>query len=200
MRLLEHLRIRPFGQASQIPEIFWSKLESSSSNNLDPATTLYTVYFGINDVVASHTDGVEFLPAAAQVVLDQINLLAGPPTNARSFLVTDSYGRGSHEAAGDAFKKKIFNGLAELHYGPPFLQIGYVDFGYIWDGVLNTAPGYAAFGYNSPGACTRNSSSLAGVCEDPDHRFYWIPGHPSKQTHRIMGDHVELAMKHCRTL
>lgn len=115
-------------------------------------------------------------------MLDQIKRLAAPPTNARSFLVADSYGRGSHEVAGDAFKKKVFNGLAELHYGPPFLQIGYVgelnqgygvhylglslcfqDFGYIWDAVLNTAPGYAAFGYNSPGACTRNSSSLAGV-------------------------------------
>lgn len=172
----------------------------NQSNNLDPSTTLYTVYFGINDVSASRTDGTEFLPAAAQVVLDQIKRLAAPPTRARSFLVTDSYGRGSHSEAGDAYKKKIFNGLAKFHYGPPFLQVGYADFGYIWDAVLNTAPGYAAFGYNSPGSCALNSSSIAGACDDPDHTFYWIPGHPSKQTHRIMGDYVELTMKKCRTL
>ncbi|KAJ1300660.1 hypothetical protein OPQ81_002308 [Rhizoctonia solani] len=172
----------------------------NQSNNLDPATTLYTVYFGINDVSASRTDGSGNLPAAAQVVLDQIQRLAGPPTHARSFLVTDSYGRGSKVSAGEAYKKKIFNGLAELHYGWPFLQVGYVDFGYIWDAVLNTAPGYAAFGYNSSGACALNSSTIVGACDDPDHTFYWTPGHPSKQTHRIMGDYVELAMKKCRTL
>ena len=75
--------------------------------------------------MASHKDGVENLPAAAQVVLDQIQRLAAPPTNARSFLVTDSYGRGSQEPAGDAYKKRIFNGLAKLHTSWPFLQIGY---------------------------------------------------------------------------
>ncbi|KAG8706516.1 hypothetical protein FRC09_002377 [Ceratobasidium sp. 395] len=172
----------------------------NQSNKLNPATTLYTVYFGINDVSASHKDGAQFLPAAAQVVIDQIKRLAAPPTLARSFLVTDSYGRGSHEAAGDAYKKQIFNDLAKLHYGPPFLQIGYADFGYVWDAVLNTAPGYAAFGYNSPGACALNSSTIIGACDDPDHTFYWIPGHPSKQTHRIMGDYVEQALQKCRTL
>ncbi|KAH7333651.1 hypothetical protein B0J17DRAFT_133041 [Rhizoctonia solani] len=172
----------------------------NQSNKLDPLTTLYTVYFGINDVSASHADGADKLPAAAQVVLDQIKRLAAPPTNARSFLVTDSYGRGKSEPAGEAYKKKIFHGLAKLRYSWPFLQIGYADFGYIWDAVLNTEPGYAAFGYNSPGACALNSSTIIGACDDPDHTFYWIPGHPSKQTHRIMGDYVELAMKRCRTL
>ncbi|ELU37528.1 GDSL-like lipase/Acylhydrolase domain-containing protein [Rhizoctonia solani AG-1 IA] len=146
------------------------------SNKLDPLTTLYTVYFGINDVSASHTDGAENLPAAAQAVLDQIKRLSAPPTNARSFLVTDSYGRGKREPAGEAYKKNIFNGLAKLHHGLPFLQIGYADFGYIWDAVLNTSPGYAAFGYNSPGACALNSSTIIGACDDPDHTFYWIPG------------------------
>ncbi|KAG8712147.1 hypothetical protein FRC09_020183 [Ceratobasidium sp. 395] len=168
----------------------------NQSNKLNPATTLYTVYFGINDVSASHKDGAQFLPAAARVVIDQIKRLAAPPTLARSFLVTDSYGRGSHEVAGDAYKNQIFNELAKLHYGPPFLQIGYAgqlwqshqvdlilmtfihikDFGYVWDAVLNTAPGYAAFGYNSPGACALNSSTIIGACDDPDHTFYWIPG------------------------
>ncbi|KAL5637551.1 hypothetical protein ACGC1H_004090 [Rhizoctonia solani] len=148
----------------------------NQSNKLDPTTTLYTVYFGINDVVASHKDGAENLPAAAQVVLDQIKRLATPPTLARSFLVTDSYGRGTQEPAGEAYKKKVFNGLADLRSSWPFLQIGYVDFGYIWNAVLNTGPGYAAFGYNSPGACVRNSSTIVGACDDPDHTFYWIPG------------------------
>lgn len=63
---------------------------------------------------------------AAQVVLDQIKRLAAAPTNARSFLVTDSYGYGTHEAPGDAYKKKIFNGLAQLHASSPPLQVAFV--------------------------------------------------------------------------
>ncbi|CAE6335810.1 unnamed protein product [Rhizoctonia solani] len=133
----------PKSTPNKIPIAF-----EDQNNKLDRNTILYTVDFGINEVTASHTDGAENLPAAAQVVLDQIKRLAAPPTNARSFLVAHSYGRGKAEPAGEAYKKKIFNGLAELRYSWPFLQIGYSDFGYIWDGVLNTDPGYAAFGYN----------------------------------------------------
>ncbi|KAG8999608.1 hypothetical protein FRB90_012033 [Tulasnella sp. 427] len=76
-------------------------------------------------------------------------------------------------------------------------RYAYVDFKYIWDGVLGTDPGYAAFGYTSSGACTLNSSTIVGMCSDPDHTFYWIPGHPSKQTHRIMADYVEEALDQC---
>ncbi|CAE6509432.1 unnamed protein product [Rhizoctonia solani] len=170
----------------------------SQNNSLEPSTTLYTVYFGINDVAASHKDGAANLPNAAQVILDKIQLLSGPPTNARSFLVTDSYGYGSHEAPGEAFKKKVFNGIAEMQSRVPSLRFGFVDFAYLWDAVRGPTPGYAAFGYTSIGSCTLNSSTIEGACSDPDHTFYWIPNHPSKQTHRIMADYVELALDKCR--
>ncbi|KDN44607.1 hypothetical protein RSAG8_05372, partial [Rhizoctonia solani AG-8 WAC10335] len=123
--------------------------------------------------------------------------LSGPPTNARSFLVTDSYGYGSHEASGEAFKKKVFNGIAEMKSRVPSMRFGFVDFAHLWDAVRGPTPGYAAFGYRSIGSCTLNSSTIEGACNDPDHTFYWIPNHPSKQTHRIMADYVEAALEKC---
>jgi phospholipase/lecithinase/hemolysin len=77
------------------------------------------------------------------------------------------------------------------------LQYAFVDLKTLWDGVLGTNPGYAAFGYTNSGACTLNSSTTAGACTDADHTFYWIPGHPSKQTHRIMADYVEQVLYKC---
>lgn len=120
---------------------------------------------GINDWVASKTDG-DKLPQAAQVVLNQIELLASPPTNARSFLITDAYGRGTQDTPGDAWKLQIYNGLGALHLGSPSLNFAYVDFEPLWEGILGiTAPGFKAFGYTSIGSCTLNSSSTAGACD-----------------------------------
>ncbi|CAE6477649.1 unnamed protein product [Rhizoctonia solani] len=167
------------------------------NNKLDPATTLYTVYFGINDYASTGKDGTANMPKAAQVVLDKIKLLSSAPTNARSFLVTDSYGYGRHAASGEAYKKKIFNGLAQMQSQVPGLKVGFVDFAYLWDGVVGKTPGYAAFGYKSIGSCLVSSSTTEGGCNDPDHTFYWIPNHPSKQTHRIMADYVETALSKC---
>ncbi|KAI0658162.1 hypothetical protein C8Q70DRAFT_918294 [Cubamyces menziesii] len=176
-------------------------------NDLDPESTLYAIFFGINDYEDSKTDGTANLQAAAQVILDQIQILASPPTNARSFLVTDVYGRGVHTPEGDAMVQTIFSGLAALRAnacaitdGPP-LNFAFAEFSRIWDGVLGADPGYAAFGYASTDACivdcTIQECTTNGMCDDPDHYFYYIPGHPSKEGHRIMADYVEEVISRC---
>jgi len=171
----------------------------NQSNHLNPQTTLYTVFFGINDYEDSKIDG-NHLPQAAQVVIDQIKILASPPTNGRSFLVTDVYGRGVHTIAGDAYVQKIFDSLNVIHTGPPpHLNVAFADFSRIWDGVLGPDPGYQAFGYRSTSSCiTGDGTSTVGGCNDPEHHFYWIPGHPSKETMRIMADYVGEVIKSCR--
>lgn len=162
-------------------------------NNLDPETTLYTVFFGINDWGDSFVDG-NHLPEAAQDMLGQIALLASPPTNARNFLITDAYGRGTHNAWGEAWLQSIFDGFIAFRSQDPPLNLAFADFAIIWDGVLRSDPGYKAFGYTNPGACFIDGN----VCDDPEHYFYWFDGHPSKQTHRIMADYVEEVLMHCR--
>ncbi|KDN44609.1 hypothetical protein RSAG8_05374, partial [Rhizoctonia solani AG-8 WAC10335] len=97
----------------------------------------------------------------------------------------------------EGFKKKVFNGITEMKSRVPSMRFGFVDFAYLWDAVRGPTPGYAAFGYTSIGSCTLNSSTIEGACNDPDHTFYWIPNHPSKQTHRIMADYVEAALEKC---
>lgn len=160
------------------------------SNNLDPETTLYAIFFGINDYLASLIDG-DHMQAAAQVILDQIKILSSPPTNARLFLVADVYGRGTSSGPGEAYKQAVISGLNELHDPPMNLKVSYVDFSAIWSGVLGSNPGYIAFGYTSTDACN-------AMCDDPEHYFYWIPGHPSKETMRIMADFVEEVWWFCR--
>ncbi|KAI0634479.1 hypothetical protein C8Q77DRAFT_1055451 [Trametes polyzona] len=181
----------------------------NQSNDLDPYTTLYAVFFGINDYEDSKTDGAVNLQAAAHVILDQIRILASPPTNARSFLIADVYGRGTHTPEGDAFVQTVFDGLHALRtnesiacggVGGP-LNFAFAEFSRIWDGVLGPDPGYEAFGYVSTDACIVNCSltecTTDGMCDDPEHYFYYISGHPSKEGHRIMADYVEEVLARC---
>jgi len=175
------------------------------NNTLNPETTLYSVFFGINDYLASLIDG-DHMQAAAQDLLGQIELLASPPTNARNFLVLDVYGRGTTAPSGEAYKQTVYAGLSNFHdrvlgLGGSKLNFAYIDFSTIWNGVLGPDPGFQAFGYVSTDSCTQctaeNGCSTIGECSDPDHYFYWIPGHPSKETHRIMADYVDEVWARC---
>ncbi|KAH7921927.1 carbohydrate esterase family 16 protein [Leucogyrophana mollusca] len=168
----------------------------NQSNNLDPDTTLYTVFFGINDWEDSLT-GPDNLPEAAQDLLGQMKLLASPPTNARNFLVTDVYGRGTTTASGQAWLQAIYDGLNEFHKGTPPLNVAFANFARIWNGVLGPIPGYEAFGYTSTSSCVDGSTV---TCKHPETHFYWFSGHPSKETHRIMADYVELVLDLCRVV
>lgn len=112
------------------------------------------------------------LPEAAQDMLAQIALLASPPTNARNFLITDAYGRGTHNARGEAWLQSIFDGLVAFRSQDPPLNLAFVNFATIWDGVLGSDPGYEAFGYTNPGACYIDGNA----CDDPEHYFCWFDG------------------------
>ncbi|KAK0461141.1 carbohydrate esterase family 16 protein [Desarmillaria tabescens] len=171
----------------------------NQSNVLDPDTTLYSIFFGINDYIASLIDG-DHMQEAAQVLLDQIKILSSAPTNGRSFMVLDVYGRGTHTPSGEAFKQTIYNGLSDFHIGSDKLNVAYVDFSRIWDGVLGTTPGYEAFGYTSTNDCVDCSENCDanGWCLDPAHYFYWISGHPSNETMRIMADYVHDVLTECQ--
>ncbi|KAF8427625.1 carbohydrate esterase family 16 protein [Boletus edulis BED1] len=164
-------------------------------NQLDPDTTLYTIFFGINDWVDSFVDG-DHLPEAAHDLLGQMTLLSQPPTNARNFLITDVYGRGVRDAKGEAWLQSIFDGLIAFHAQDPLLNVAFANFATIWDGVLGPDPGYRAFGYVNTGPCSPGPKS----CSDPDHYFEWFWGHPSRVTHKIMADYVWEVLDNCRVL
>ncbi|KAJ7226673.1 carbohydrate esterase family 16 protein [Mycena pura] len=184
-------------EAGQSDFLHQAALFLGQNNALNSATTLYTVFFGINDFGASSIDG-NHLPQAAADLLAQIQQLAAAPTNAKNIVVLDDYGRGSHSATGDAWKQAVFNGLSTLR--AQGLNVAFVDFAPLWDAVLGTSPGFAAFGYKTSGACIPNLSqtNLSGECSTPLNSFYWLPGHPSKETHRIMADYLKLVLANCK--
>ncbi|KAJ7935820.1 hypothetical protein B0H13DRAFT_1589968, partial [Mycena leptocephala] len=165
------------------------------NNNLDPTTTLYTVFFGIKtDEDNSEVDG-NHLPQAATELLAQIKQLVAPPTNAKNILVVDDYGRGVHAATGEAWKQAVFNGVSALR--PQGVNVAYVDFAPLWDAVLGTSPGFAAFGYETSGSCIPAGGDLSAECSTPGNAFYWFSRHPSKETHRIMADYIKLVLATC---
>ncbi|KAF8315019.1 hypothetical protein DL93DRAFT_2167054 [Clavulina sp. PMI_390] len=173
-------------------------VHQGQNNALSASTTLYAVFFGINDYISSVKDDLDNLPAAATDLINQIKGLAASPTNARNFLVVDVYGLGKKATTGEAWKLQIFKALGALHNGGiSGFKFAYVDLEPLWEAILGTSPGYAAFGYTSSGACTVNSSTIIGDCSDPAHTFYWIPGHPSKETHRIVANYIEEALTSC---
>ncbi|KAJ6578452.1 carbohydrate esterase family 16 protein [Mycena capillaripes] len=184
-------------KAGQSDFLHQAALFLSQKNVLDPTTTLYAVFFGINDFSATNKDG-NHLPQAAADLLAQIQQLTAPPTSAQNILVVDDYGFGTHAAIGDAWKQAVFAGLSPLR--AQGLNVAFVDFAPLWDGVLGPTPGFAAFGYENKANCipTANQTDLSGECATPLNSFYWLPSHPSKETHRIMADYVKLVLATCK--
>lgn len=117
---------------------------------------------------------IKDLDLAAQNIIYNILVLSSSPTFARNILVVDNYGRGKKTPAGESFKQQVFSGLQAVR--SMGLNVAFVDFANIWNGVLGFSPGFKAFGYTNPGACAVNSETTVGACSDPDHSFYWIPG------------------------
>lgn len=85
-----------------------SSAHSSQPSNTHPLLT--SIY---SDYIASLIDG-DHMPEAAQTVLNEINTLLSPPTNARKFLIADDYGRGTFAQQGQDYKQQIFDGLISL--------------------------------------------------------------------------------------
>lgn len=105
------------------------------------------------------------------------------------------YGRGTHTPAGDAFVQSVFSGLHDLSANSsasastegglrakdtPPVKVAFAEFARIWDGVLGADPGFEAFGYVSTDACIVDCSltrcTTDGMCDDPEHYFYYIDG------------------------
>ncbi|VDB86519.1 unnamed protein product [Peniophora sp. CBMAI 1063] len=177
--------------------------QNQTHDNLHPDTTLYSIFFGINDYSVSLTQGNE-LPAAAEDLLGLIDVLTAPPYKAQHVLGLDDYGRGNRTMEGEVYKKIVFDGMDTRHRAAlkenKIMKVAYVDFAPLWDAVFGE-PGYTAFGYSSDGFCFPSAGQLTTVdeeCLDPDTTFYWLHGHPSKQTHKIMADYVYQVLSRCR--
>ncbi|KAJ7146388.1 hypothetical protein C8R44DRAFT_973195 [Mycena epipterygia] len=161
---------------------------------LDPATTLYIIFFGIGDYAEAVALGqTSDLSNIAGVLLYTWLGLVSSTNFAKNILLVDNYGLGKTSPVGDAFKQDMFTSMETGHslYG---MNVGFASFNNIWEGVLYGSPGAAAFGYTDAGTCLQANGT---TCSDPAHTFYWAPGTPSAATHSIMAAYVEEVLTKC---
>lgn len=163
----------------------------------DPATTLHVLFFGIEDYVNSIDNGNSSLSNQAGDIAYTILRLSSSPAFGKNFLVIDNHGRGTENLAGAAYKTELFQELSSINAANFGLNIGFIDLSTVWNGVLGTSPGAAAFGYTSTSPCLASPATTVGSCTDPDHSFYWFPLSPTTVTHRIMSDYIQAVWAQC---
>ncbi|KAK0194805.1 carbohydrate esterase family 16 protein [Armillaria mellea] len=166
----------------------------SGPNKPTADDTLYIVFVGMEDFLRA--DASSF-PNTASNVIYELLLMTDSPLFAKNILVVDNYGRGNVTSYGNEYKQSVFDGLGTL-FSKRGANVGFADLGNLWAAVLDTNPGYEAFGYVSPGACTVDDTTTEGQCDNPDETFYYIPSYPSAATHRLMADYIEAVFEQCQ--
>ncbi|CCO30409.1 GDSL family lipase [Rhizoctonia solani AG-1 IB] len=172
-----------------------TKIFLSQNNTWDPSTTLYTIFFGINDYTYSKTDGFDILLKAAEVVRNQTELLIA--AGAKNILTAGLY----HNQTGSGpYKQALYDNLKSLRAQHPKINIAFADFFPLWNAINSSESNYGeAFGYTNLTKCLTVDSSIVGACESPQTHLYWQSGHPSTCTHRLMADYIETVLDTCKS-
>ncbi|KAH7340118.1 hypothetical protein B0J17DRAFT_715358 [Rhizoctonia solani] len=169
-----------------------TKIFLSQNNTWDPATTLYTIFFGINDYTYSKTDGFDILFKSAEVIRNQTELLIA--AGAKNILTAGLY----HNQTGSGpYKQALYDNLKTLRKFLAFLKVpSYADSTHNNSSESNYG---ATFGYTNLTKCLTVDSSIVGACESPQTHLYWQSGHPSTCTHRLMADYIETVLDTCKS-
>lgn len=158
-------------------------------NKIDAASSMAMISYGINDWASAHRRGVETLASSAQELLRQTEriiqgglrnvVVISPPFVSDPLIEFDNI---------------IWNGLKAFRTRNPSLQIAYVDFTALYTAITKDP---RSFGYQSITSCLPSATSMAGACKNPDVYLYFLPGHPQKLTHGLMGEWVFNALSKC---
>ncbi|KAF8882870.1 hypothetical protein BD779DRAFT_1749815 [Infundibulicybe gibba] len=155
-------------------------LQGKLLDPLVPSQTLYTVAFGINDEgqfeIAGGNWDVAFNTYAA--------------AGAKNILIHGMYK--SHPNT-DILQNRIFGYLRESR-SVNGTNIAFVNLERLFTTIANTP---APFGYLGNPTCLVSSSTTVGGCSDPDHSVFYIPGHPSLTTHRLISQYTMAVLQNC---
>jgi len=154
----------------------------------DPETTLFAVFFGINDYTYSETDGSALLlDAAATINTETLRLIE---SGAKNILTVGVYFNGTGVPA---FEDAIFRNVGS--YREKFgINVAYASFLPLWN-AISAAP--ADFGLTSLNPCLASDSTTVGACDSPATFLEWQHAHPSTCTHRLMADYIERVLETC---
>ncbi|KAF8588635.1 carbohydrate esterase family 16 protein [Ramaria rubella] len=154
----------------------------------DPESSLFVVFFGINDYTYSETDGSQLLLDAAKTI--DIETLRLIHVGARNILTVGVYFDGNGV---QAFEDAIFKNVG--NYREKFgINVAYTSFLPLWS-AIDASP--AEFGFTSLTPCLIDDSTTVGACDSPSTYIYWQHAHPSTCTHRLMADYVERVLETC---
>ncbi|PVG01851.1 hypothetical protein CPB86DRAFT_60337 [Serendipita vermifera] len=188
---------------------FPSQLSRFYANNtelrLDPATTLYVGYFGINDFWSMGTDGNNMQRAGERAVrlLQDLHENAG----ATNFLWL---GIQFPRTIATQYNLAVWRGLRDMHQssvvnaaldqadaeGSKRINFAFVDTSRFFSAVDES---YIKFGYVSNRHCLEGQrSSIDDECENPERTVYYMGAHPSVQTHRILAEFVANVLRKCQ--
>ncbi|KAF5370953.1 hypothetical protein D9757_009886 [Collybiopsis confluens] len=172
---------------------------------LVPDQTLYVVAFGIND------DG-QFKIAGGNLTLAYDTYVCSPPSTTTPILrlwVIQVTKLGELQASGatniivqgmykhtpeiDVLQNQIFAYLRES-YIVNGTNFAFVNLERLFDMIAaNPTP----FGFKGNATCLISANTIAGGCDDPDHSVFWIPGHPSQNTHWLIYEYTMAVLEKC---
>ncbi|KIK52422.1 hypothetical protein GYMLUDRAFT_49924 [Collybiopsis luxurians FD-317 M1] len=154
---------------------------------LVPEETIYTVSFGINDDGQFKiADGN--LTLAYETYITKLGELQA--SGATNILVQGMY---KHTPEIDVLQNQVFAYLREAN-AVNGTNIAYVNLERLFDTI---AADPAPFGFRGNATCLISANTIEGGCDDPDHSVFWIPGHPSQNSHRLIYEYTMAVLEQC---
>jgi len=154
---------------------------------LVPSETIYTVSFGIND------DG-QFKIAGGNLTLafeTYITKLGELQANGATNIIVQGMYKFTPEIS--VLQNQVFAYLRESN-AVNGTNIAYVNLERLFDTI---AANPSAFGYTGNATCLISANTIVGGCDDPDHSVFFIPGHPSQNTHRLISEYTMAVLEQC---
>ncbi|KII84196.1 carbohydrate esterase family 16 protein [Plicaturopsis crispa FD-325 SS-3] len=165
-------------------------LQGKFLDALVPNTTIYTVAFGINDNGQFSLAGGDMNISYSTYVGRLGDIQAA---GAKNIVVHGMYT--SHDET-DLLQTRVFAYLRESH-ARNGTNFAFVNLQRLFQGILDDP---SSFGYTGAGnsTCLVSATSSVGGCDDPDTEVFYIPGHPSLTTHKLISDYTVRVIDKCR--
>ncbi|KAF7313027.1 hypothetical protein MKEN_00987700 [Mycena kentingensis (nom. inval.)] len=162
-------------------------LQGKFLDALTPSSTLYAVAFGIND------DG-QFKIAGGDINISINTYLAKlgelQASDARNILIHGMY---TTHPETDLLQSTVFSYLRDSH-AKNGTHFAFVNLNHLFNAI---AASPAAFGYSGNATCLVSANTIVGGCADPDRSVFYIPGHPSMQTHGLINQYTQAVISRC---
>ncbi|KAK7462126.1 hypothetical protein VKT23_007729 [Stygiomarasmius scandens] len=163
-------------------------LQGKFLDSLVPSQTLYTVAFGINDEGQFEIAGGDW-DIAYNTYVSKLGELQA--FGAQNILIHGMYK--SHPNT-DILQNRIFAYLRDSN-AVNGTNFAFVNLERLFTAIANDPD---SFGYKGNATCLVSANTIVGGCDDPDHSVFWIPGHPSQNTHRLMSLYTQAVLERCQ--